>query len=197
MPVAAVDKLSQALTVRDLNEIITRNAHRFIEDAKKAAQSEGRDLSTFVIAGRMAETMGRSDKSVDTQLRRHLKGEAKWRADYIEALAAALGRSASEFVVPQVPEKRVSEATVAQALYNALGQRLSPKESRTLIRRLHRLLDRRPLYDLAMRVVDVLLDQSSKNDAAIETMRVVERSAAWDVKSKDLRGKRKADNKSG
>lgn len=182
--------------MRDLNEIVTRNAKRFIAEAQAAATREGRKLSTYAIGRRWGEAMGVSPDTARKQLERCLEGESDWRAVDIQGLSAALGKTPTELVSLDPDAERIPEATVAQALYTALNHRLTMRETRGVIRRLHRQLDHRPLFDLIQAVTDRILDAETKADAALAAMKAVEKSAAWDSKRADLRGQKSLDDSS-
>ena len=181
--------------MRDVNEIVGRNARAFIEKAKKGAAQEDREITEFTIAGRMAKVMGMKQRSVDTQLRRQLRGTAVWRMDYVQGLAGALGRDTREFFSLD-ESKQTPEATVAQSLYTGLNHRITPREVRGLVRRLHRLLDHKPLYDLAQTIIDKLSDATGKDEAFRSVHNLIEKSAAWDTKGANLRGRKIIDTKS-
>lgn len=181
--------------MRHVDEIVRENALRFIEHAAAVAARDNLLVDESVIAGRMAAAMGMQKKSVAKQLHRYLHEGHVWRIDYVEALGAALGRSVAEFVMPQ-DAGGVEATAIAQSLYTALNHRLRPRQSRDLVRRLQRLLDHPPLYDLSQALLDVVLEAKSRDAARLEAHDVIAKSAAWDSKRRDLRGKRTGDKKS-
>lgn len=179
--------------MRDLNEIVTRNARRFIADAKAAAAREGRDLSDQSIGRRWAEAMNIKEDTARKQLKRCVHEGFHWRANDIQGLAAALGKTPLELVSLDPAAESIPDATVAQALYTALNHRLALREARAVIRRLHRQLDHRPLFDLIQSLTDRVLDAESKTDAIVAALALLQKSAAWDAKRPDLRGRKISD----
>lgn len=186
--------------MRDLNEIVTRNAERWIAEAKAAAEREGRRLTDHAIGVRMGELMGISGDTARKALDRCRKkpgedGWQPWTANYIQGLALAIGRTVQEMIEPRagVDGARVAEATVAESLYTALNHRMTLREARAVIRRLHRQLDHRPLFDLIQAFTDRILDAENREKAYEATHEVIKKSAAWDTKKRDLRGKKISD----
>jgi len=195
--VLAWDILSYALTMRDLNEIITRNAKRFIAEAQKSAiRDEGRELSEHMIAGRMAEAMSMKQDSVRKQLDRILYGDSVWSAPYIQGLATALGKPEQDLISLDPAASKVSEATAAQALYAGLNHRLSLKDTRGVTRRLQRQLDHPPLFNLIQGITDRLLDASNRADAYEAAMDLIRKSDAFTPKRRELHSKKIQDKKS-
>ena len=181
--------------MRNVNEIITRNALHEIDYAAKRALEEGRKFDERVLAARMAEYLELPVDSVQKGLHRYLRQGNPWRVDYVEALARSIGRDVEWMVRPHSP-KDVREATSSQMLVSAVDARLDQAEARALARRLNQILDHRPFFDLVSRVIDVLLDAKSAESAALDVSDEVRKSAAWSGKIRSLRGKLVSDKKS-
>lgn len=185
--------------MRDLNEIVTRNAKFFIADATSKAEKEGRRLTMNAIGSRMGEIMGIKGDTARKAIERCLKkpdekGWQPWTADYIQGLALSIGRTVAEMVEPRTAStSKVSEATIAEGLYTALNHRMTPKEARDVIRRLHRQLDHRPLFDLVQSLTDRILDAETRDQAYDGVYELVRKSHLWDSKRRDLRGKKLSD----
>ena len=177
-----------AFRVRDLNDIVTRNAAEFLQEAQKWAAAKGRVVTIHTIAGRMAKAMGGQQDTVRKHLGRCLAGTGAWRADDIQAFGAALGKSPEEMV--SLDGSKVSEATVAQQLYAGLNHRISPREAKAVLRRLHRQLDDRPMFSLVQRLTDRLLDASARDEAYEAAHDLIRKSDAWGPKRRELRGRR-------
>lgn len=177
--------------MRDLNEIVTRNAVKLIADAQRKARSEGRRLTVHTIAGRMAEMLGEKQDTVRKHLARCLKGKASWRANDIQALGAALGEPYQGLI--ELDAKALPEATIAQQLFAGLNHRLDGPQTRALLRRLHRQLDDATMFDLIQQLTDRLLDAETKDVAYEAAHELIRKSEAWGSKRRELRGVRVSD----
>lgn len=181
--------------MRNVNEIITRNAIHEIEYATKRALDEGRLFDERLLAARMAEYLDLPVDSVMKGLHRYLRKGNPWRVDYIEALARSVGRDVEWMVKPHTP-KDVREATSSQMLVSAVDARLDQAEARALARRLNQVLDHRPFFDLVSRVIDTILAAKSAESAALGASDEIRKSEAWSGKVRSLRGKLIGDKKS-
>ncbi len=177
--------------MRSLDEIVTRNALRFIADAKKRAAKDGLTLSEFAIAGRMAEAMGANHKSVSKQLGRYLYEGHTWRVDYVEALAVSVGRSREDMVAAKESGK-ADDATVTQLFYNTLRHRLSSSELRAVVKRTHHVLNHRPRFELSGDLMDAIIAAKTKDNAIRACLMLIEKSLAWDRKGLDHKFRQKS-----
>lgn len=181
--------------MRDVSEIITRNALQAIKEEIHTVYGEGRVIDERGIAARMAEFMGLPTDSVMKGLNRYLRQGHPWRVDYIEALALATRRTVQWFTELHGPGD-VVEASGAAALFRAVDARISNQERRVLAVMLNDIVNHRPLFDLTMKVMRVLLDAESAAGASLSALDLIRNSNAWSGNVRDLRGKRIAPKKS-
>lgn len=184
--------------MRNASQIITRNVLREIERVDKEVAEDGEEFDLNLLAARMCEYTGWKLDSVKTQLKRFVDDQSSstWRIDYVEAIARSFGRDVAWFVKPHDP-KELKEATPSQVLISALSARLDREEIRRLARIFNQLLDHRPFYDLTLKFADILINSGkSKAETALSAVDIVNDSAAWDVKRRNLRAKKRRDKKS-
>lgn len=186
--------------MRDLNEIISRNARLALERAKKAAADEGESLTQAEVARRMAGLMVRprgssrseewTPETIYRTLTELLNNRRPWRADFIEAFARAVGGTPERLVALDYDGTgKVADATHAHYLATALGRRLEPKEARRIIRNLNRELDRPGMYELVTAVAEALLSAPTVERAFMEAGRLIQSSAgSFDRKAAKPKG---------
>lgn len=182
--------------MRDQNEIVTRNAKRLIDEAQIAAAKGGGKLTEHMIAGRMAEIMGRKDtvrKQLGCLLHPKPGERAHWRENYIQALALAIGKTPPDLMTPGPTEKKTSEATLAGVLFAGLNHRMNAAQTRRLVARMHRSLDNPAIYELVGKVWDAILEADNEDRAFKVVMGIMERTEAWAANTRNLRGKRVSD----
>lgn len=177
--------------MRPLNEIVNRNARKFIGEAKLLAlEIENRELSDHAIAGRVAVAMGISQDTARKQLKRCMTDKKPWTANYIQGLAVALGKTPMAMISLDTSSNAVPEATVAQSLYGGMNHRLNRKQAKNLILRLHRELDNPPIFELIQKLTDALLDADDLAEAFTVAHNLIDKSEAFGSKRRNLRGKK-------
>ena len=166
--------------VRDLNEIVNRNAARLLDEEIKNASTAGRKLTRHMIAGDIAVAMGISHDTANTQLVRNLEEGRNWTANYMQGFAAALGKTPQDLISPGQAAGRVLDATVAQSLFTSLNHRLDAGATRSIVRRLKRQLDCPPLFDFIQTLTDRLLAAASKVEAGEAAMSLIAKTDVFD-----------------
>lgn len=177
------------------NEIITSNARIAIETAIKDAAAEGRRRDERTIAAQMAGFLELPVDTVQKGLTRYLRRGHVWKVNYVEALARAVCRDVSWMVEPHSPAD-TRRAIEGSALRMSVDSRLSRSEAIDLGTRLRALLDRRPLFVLALRICDLLLEARSVESAALALSDEVRRDPSWIRARKRARPERAAEKKS-
>ena len=177
--------------MRRINEIIQRNAKVEMEVARKRAEESGLVLTDRLFAERMANFF--PDLSLDSVKKgfdRYFHHGHIWRVDYLEAFAHSLFRDVSWMVTSHTAHN-VKEATSTQSLWDAIGSRMTPKETKATVEIVHRLMDNPERYRLSREIAKVLLESRDANQASLEILDLVRSSKVWARKPRDLRGKKK------
>jgi len=169
---------SKESSTSSLNQLISRRAHTEIEKAQADAKAEDRNLSQREIAARMAEYMNAKFESVLKYLRRALGGESVWRVDYLEALAWALEKTPSDFIVPAADP--APEATKAQIRLSRVATRLSSAQIRKVSALGNKALDDPAYADLLIELAEAVLAANCQDTASGAASRVILRSKAFD-----------------
>jgi hypothetical protein len=148
-------------------------------------------LSQAEICRRMAGYLGQrptgkdwDPRSVDRILRELLKDPParRWNLQFLEAFAASIGAMPQRLVSPDFDSAKVSDATYAQYLSLALGKRLSPADSRRIVRNLSKELDRPGLFELINEIAEALIEAESREDAFFQVSDLVRTADLWDHK---------------
>ena len=157
--------------MRDLSEIITRAALRKIDELHRRAQKHSRRVDDNLIADRMASLMGAPVPSTRKQLRRYLYDGHIWRVDYVQAFCQAVGVTLEDLMNPPA-NIGVLEATSQQFIWSALGERLTPKEARVLIRINHTILDNPARSPIAHGLAEIALSATSADEALVRASKL-------------------------
>lgn len=175
--------------MRGLNEIVTLRVLDLIRGlAARRGISESRAVDA--VADAMAVRLQSDKHVVRRQLDRYLTGRTRegereithrWRLDYLEALADAVGVSLADLVSTTAGSPETPAQTMSQRMFKMLGRTVEEEQAERAVEISRNLLANRKLYDLAVELSAALLRSEVRGAAVAEVARLVSESDAIPV----------------